>query len=176
MIHIITPCHRTENLHKIHPTIPKDCNWIIVFDSSVEPIDVEGAVCMESGMTGSWGAHNRNYALDNYAFDDNDWITFLDSDNIIHGDWYNTISGLIETDAAIITWGQLGKNFDVRLRATNSPAVGNIDSASFMVKWKYVKDIRWSTNYTHDGEYAKDASERGPIVMVDANISFYNYL
>lgn len=147
-----------------------------MFDSSIDPIEVDGAVCMESGMTGDWGAHNRNYALDNYPFDDNDWITFLDSDNIIHGDWYNTVKDYVDLNLAILTWGQLSKNHDIRLRPTDAPSVGNIDSASFMVKWKYVKDIRWSTNYTHDGEYANECSKRGQLLMLDAYISFYNYL
>ena len=176
MIHIVTPCHRPNNLEMIKPSIPKDCNWIIVFDSSVETVDVEGAVCMESGMTGAFGAHNRNYALDNYPFEDNDWIFWLDSDNVVHPYWYNTVSGLVDTDAAIITWGQLGKNGEKRLDPTDEPAIGNIDSASFMCKWKYVKSLRWSTNYTHDGEYAVAAKELGPILKIDAYISFYNYL
>lgn len=176
MIHIITPCHRTFNLDRIKQTIPKECNWIIVFDSSVEPIEVDGAVCMESGLTGAWGARNRNYALDNYEFDDNDWIANLDSDNILHGDWYSTVKNYLDSDAAMITWGQLSKNGEKRLNPTSRPAVGNIDTGSFMVKWKYVKDIRYSENYTHDGEYAKECSTRGELIVIESFISFYNYL
>lgn len=177
MIHIVTPCHRPENLERIKETIPAECNWIIVFDSVIEnPTYIDGAFCMESGMTGDYGAHNRNFALDKYAFEDNDWITFLDSDNIIHPEWYSSVKGYADADYAIITWGQLSKKSDQRLAPTDSPSVGNIDSASFMVKWRYVSDIRWSTNYTHDGEYARECASRGPLLMLEKYISFYNYL
>ena len=177
MIYIITPCHRPENLETIKKSIPTDCNWIIVFDSLVEnPVPIDGAICLQSGMTGDFGAHNRNYALDNYPFGQDDWIAFLDSDNIVHPDWYKSVLPHLDKDIAMLTWGQLNKDESVRLLPVDVPRVAEIDSASFMVRWRYVKDIRWSTNYTHDGEYAEDCSLRGRVLSLNKYISYYNYL
>lgn len=180
MIHLLTACHRPDNLEEIAKSIPKECNWIIVFDAMVEnPPVIDGAVCMESGMTGDFGAHNRNYAFENYPFEDNDWIFWLDSDNIVHPNWYDRVKEFEkpdDNDVCMITWNQLGKNMDVRLFATDNPIVGGIDAGSFMCKWKYAKHLRCSTNYTHDGEYAVACASMGKVIAIDENLSYYNYL
>jgi hypothetical protein len=177
MIHILTPCHRPDNIDIIKNSIPSGCNWIIVFDSLVEnPPIVDGAVCMNSNMTGGFGSHNRNYAFDNFPFEDNDWIFWLDSDNIVHPDWYKTVKPHLNKDLAMLTWGQILKDGSVRLLPVNIPKVGEIDSASFMVKWKYVKDIRCNDGYVHDGEYAEDCSTRGRVLALNSYVSYYNYI
>lgn len=179
MIHILTPCHRPENLDNISKTIPKECNWIIVFDSMVDnPPVVDGAVCMNSNMTGGFGSHNRNYAFDNFPFEDNDWIFWLDSDNIVHPSWYDRVKEFVDSDddVCMVTWNQVNRNLDIRLSATTEPMVGGIDSASFMCKWKYVKDIRCTDSYFHDGEYAVACAERGKVIAIQENLSYYNYL
>jgi cellulose synthase/poly-beta-1,6-N-acetylglucosamine synthase-like glycosyltransferase len=177
MIHIITPCHRPDNLDIIKKSIPSSCNWIVVFDSMIkDPVKIEGAVCLESGMTGDYGAHNRNYALDTYEFLDEDWIAFMDSDNIVHPEWYKTVKPHLNKDIVMLTWGQVSKDGNIRLVPVDIPKVGEIDSASFMVKWKYVKDIRWSTNYTHDGEYAEECATRGRVLALNSYVSYYNYI
>jgi cellulose synthase/poly-beta-1,6-N-acetylglucosamine synthase-like glycosyltransferase len=177
MIHIITPCHRPKNLNEIRKSIPKECNWIIVFDAIVEnPPKIDGAICLESGKTGDFGAHNRNFALDTYQFAPDDWIAFLDSDNIMHPEWIESVKPHLDKDIAMLTWGQLNKDESVRLVPVDVPKVCEIDSASFMVKWKHVRDIRWSRNYTHDGEYAEDCATRGRVLALNKYIAYYNYI
>jgi cellulose synthase/poly-beta-1,6-N-acetylglucosamine synthase-like glycosyltransferase len=177
MIYIITPCHRPDNLTVIQKSIPKECNWIVVFDAIIEnPPKINGAICLESGKTGDFGAHNRNFALDTCKFLDDDWIAFLDSDNIIHPEWYKSIKPHLNKDIVMLTWGQINKDGSVRLFPVDIPKVSEIDSASFMVKWRHVKDIRWSTNYTHDGEYAEESATRGRVLSLNKYISYYNYL
>jgi hypothetical protein len=56
------------------------------------------------------------------------------------------------------------------------PQVGNIDSASYIVKWKYAKKFRWSENYTHDGEYAEEVSKQGRVLALNKYIAYYNYI
>lgn len=177
MIHIITPCHRPDNLEEIRMSIPAGCNWIVVFDAMVKnPPEVKGAKCFQSGMTGDFGAHNRNYALDNGGFAPNDWVAFLDSDNIIHPEWFESVQPHLEKDIVMLTWGQINKDNSVRLVPVDVPKACEIDSASFMVKWEHVKDIRWGTNYTHDGEYAEDCATRGRVLALNKYISYYNYI
>jgi hypothetical protein len=177
MIHIITPCHRIKNLPTIKKSIPKECNWIVVYDKLIEDKkDISGAVVMRSGMTGAFGAHNRNYALENYSFKDEDWVAFMDSDNIVHPDWYKEVSKHTHKDFVMITWGQYTPDGQIRLQPVSVPQIGNIDSASYIVKWKYAKDLRWSENYTHDGEYAMEAAQRGPVLALNKYISYYNYI
>lgn len=177
MIHIITPCHRPENLLTIQKSIPKECKWIIVFDAIVKaPPKINGAICLQSGKTGDFGAHNRNYALNEYPFVPGDWIAFLDSDNIVHPEWYESVVQHLDKDIVMLTWGQLNKDSSVRLVPVDIPVVCEIDSASFMVNWDKVKDIRWGTNYTHDGEYAEECATRGRVLALNKYISYYNYL
>lgn len=177
MIHIITPCHRPENLDTIKQSIPESCNWIVVYDKIMEDHpDIDGAVVMRSGMTGAFGAHNRNHALEKYPFKDEDWVAFMDSDNIVHPEWYESVKSHLDKDFAMITWGQIVKNGDIRLIPVTNPQVGNIDSASYIVKWKYAKQFRWSENYTHDGEYAEDVSKQGPVLALNKYIAYYNYI
>jgi hypothetical protein len=177
MIHIITPCHRPENLDTIKQSIPAECNWVIVYDKLMDDHpDLEGAVVMRSGMTGAFGAHNRNHALENYPFQDEDWVAFMDSDNIVHPEWYESIKPHLDKDFAMITWGQIVKSGEKRLVPVTIPQVGNIDSASYIVKWKYAKQFRWSENYTHDGEYAEEVSKQGRVLALNKYIAYYNYI
>jgi hypothetical protein len=127
-------------------------------------------------MTGGFGSHNRNYAFDNFPFEDNDWISWLDSDNIMHPDWIECVKPHLGKEIVMLTWGQLNKDESVRLVPADVPKVCEIDSASFMVKWKYVKDIRCNDGYSHDGEYAEDCATRGRVLALNKYIAYYNYL
>ena len=65
---------------------------------------------MTKQKAGNFGNWNRNYFLDNYDFADDDWIVYLDDDNIVHPEWYDNIKDLVNEDYAMITWGQVNKD------------------------------------------------------------------
>jgi hypothetical protein len=177
MIHIITPCSRPENLDFIAPTIPENCLWVIVHDNNVQLPRIQNAIIMKCEDTGKVGTKARNFALDNLNLPEDSHILFHDDDNIIHPNWFSTISQLLDYDFSLMTWGQLHKDNSVRLEPQIHPAVGNIDTASFLVKWKYNSRVRHRTDiYEHDGIYAQECANNGNILCVKDYLCYYNYL
>jgi len=208
MIHIVTPCTRPNNLQLISPSIPKECNWIVIFDEKCEPnicdpVNATTITFSENDLQRPWfcSRHyneyynnsnwNRNYVLDNYKFEDEDWIYFLDDDNIIHPNWYESVKELINIDYAMIVWGQLSKSGKHRRNPSNINRLlertflikrGLIDTACFMVKYKYIKDIRWTCDSDHrtarqaDGEYAEMCSKTGEVHYIPDYICYFNRL
>ena len=80
-------------------------------------------------------------------------------------------------DFSIMTWGQINKDGTRRLEPTEYPQVGNIDTASFLVSWKYNKNIRHIVDlYEHDGVYANQCLANGYICCVHTDLCYYNYL
>jgi hypothetical protein len=178
MIYIVTACSRPQNLVHISATIPDDCCWVVVYDDRVKiPDDISNANFLKCENTGEWGVRAQNFALDTLDLSDNDFVLLLDDDNIIHPEWYDSIKSLIHKDYSIMVWGQIFKSGQKRIRATNSPKVGNIDTGCFMINWKYNKNIRHIPDlWEHDGEYANRCAKNGPVLTVDKYISYYNYL
>ena len=201
MIHIITPCIRPGNLQHISPSIPNECNWIVIFDENCKPSvrEADNATVITPGARdeGHYNEHyynanwNRNYVLDNYEFKDGDWIYFLDDDNSIHPNWYKNVKDTINTNYVMIVWGQLKSNGKTKRFPKNSNnllernfpiAIGKIDTASFMVNYKHVKDIRWTDDpspeeaHCSDGKYAIECSKRGEIHYIPEYICYYNRL
>jgi glycosyltransferase involved in cell wall biosynthesis len=103
-----------------------------------------------------------------------DYVLFLDDDNLIHPNWYDQIKGV---SADMVTWGQQNKDGTVRLRATGEPKIGNIDTASFMVKYKIAKQLKFTNVYEADGIFAMQAAGKSnEIEVINESISYYNYL
>lgn len=179
MLYIITPCSRPENLNRIYESIPEQCQWVISHDDSTNPSDYSfnNVMFMNCKNTGMVGTRARNYALDNLPLLDDDHIYFLDDDNIIHPKWYPKISQHLDLDFSIMMWGQYGKNNTIRLPPPTVIEVGAIDTACYLIKWKYNTDVRHRTDtYTHDGIYAIDCAHNGPNISIDDCLCYYNYL
>lgn len=176
MIHILTPCSRPNNLEEISKTIPKECLWHVIYDDNIKNFPtISNANFIKCESTGKVGADGRNYFVNNYPIQDNDWLYSLDDDNIIHPDFFDSVKEFLDQDYSIIHWGQLNKNFSIRLL----PKIGlnEIDAACFITKWKFNKHIKYVTDrYDYDGIYALDCSQTGPILKIEKFISFYNYL
>ena len=176
MLYIITPCSRPENIPAISKTIPLECKWVIVHDNKTPVNPIDNATLLVCEETGIVGTKARNYALDNLSLKDEDLILFHDDDNIIHPGWYDTIQKYLNQDFSIITWGQLNKDNSKRLSPTNSPSVGNIDTASFLISWKYNKKVKHQEIYEHDGIYASECSKNGEVLCINEFLCYYNYL
>jgi len=175
-LYVITPCSRPENIPEIAKTIPPECKWIIVHDNKTHVIPPDNATLLVCEDTGHSGTLARNYALDKLSFTDEDFILFHDDDNIIHPNWYNSISKYLNEDFSIITWGQINKENQLRLLPTKNPTIGNIDTASFLVRWKYNKDVRHELVYWHDGLYAEACAKNGEVLCINECLCYYNYL
>ena len=97
-ITIITPCSRIHNLPMLYESIKFDKihKWIIVYDTTVNSychsfIHSEQIIEVDckSSLNGVVGNTQRNYALS--LVEDDNYIYFLDDDNIIHPDFWKII-------------------------------------------------------------------------------------
>ena len=172
MIHILTPCSRPMNLVMIAPSIPPKCSWKVAFDKSTG-VESRGK-WYTSEYTGHWGHPIRNEMLSRLKAKPDDYVLFLDDDNLIHPNWYEHVKG---ATADMVTWGQENKDGSLRLRATDQPKVGNIDMGSFMVKYKIAKQLKFTNVYEADGIFAMEAAKKASnIQVINESISYYNYL
>lgn len=176
MLFVVTPCSRPENLEKIAPTIPDFCQWIVLHEQSLSLPKIQNMTTIVCPKTGFVGADGRNYFLDNFILNDDDWIYSLDDDNIIHPDFYKIEKFLLE-DFSLVHWGQLNKDNTVRLKPLSDIIIDTIDAACFISQWKYNKNVRYNTDvYNYDGFYAIDCAKNGPRLKLDMYLSYYNYL
>ena len=177
MIYIITPCSRPENLALISSTIPENCLWVIVHDHKTNIPQIDNAMTMKCDDTGKVGTKARNFALDNLSLSDDDHVLFHDDDNIIHDKLFPAVTQFLDYDISLMTWGQLHKDNSVRLQPQIHPRIGNVDTASFLVKWKYNSQVRHRTDiYEHDGAYAEECSLNGNVLCLKDYLCYYNYL
>jgi hypothetical protein len=174
MLYIVTPCSRPKNLKFIGQHIPPWATWVVMMDAAIGFKEPTGAkVTHYSKNTGSWGNPLRNEFLDLYQdqFTQDDWVYFLDDDNIPHPKFNEQWSELHSLDSSIVTWGQVG-----RLRPTDNPKVGNIDTACFMFKPYHLPKLRFDMEYDADGRFAQEAARLGTLICVEAYLCYYNAL
>ncbi len=179
MIHIITSSIRVDNLEFISKTIPDECNWIVKIDSKATSIPrLENATILYNGLTnGLWGHEGRNQVLDTFKFGDNDWIHFLDDDNIVHPNWYKEVKPLIDSniDCSMITWAQEYNNGDEiyeRLPANPKPTLNDIDLSCFIVRAS--SEVRFCPDVNADTIYASKNTNR--VVTINQRLCYYNFL
>jgi glycosyltransferase involved in cell wall biosynthesis len=180
-VFIVTPSRRPFNLEFIKQTVPQECEWVVIFDSTVKnEHNVENATVIRSNTTGFWGNPNRNVGLEfikeHLNPSDNDWIYILDDDNIIHPNWWSHIQQHLSSNAAVITWGQVWANEEPRTEPTDVPKIATIDTSQYMVKWSVAKNLRFEHIYEADGIYAEEAAKQGSVLKLDQYLGYYNYL
>jgi glycosyltransferase involved in cell wall biosynthesis len=180
-VFIITPSRRPFNLEFIKKSIPQECEWIVVFDSTVKnEHNVENATVIRSNTTGFWGNPNRNVGLEFISEhlnpSDNDWVYILDDDNIIHPNWWSNIQHHLSSNASVITWGQVWANEEPRTEPTDTPKIATIDTSQYMVKWNVAKNLQFEHIYEADGIYAEEAAKRGSVLKLDQYLGYYNFL
>lgn len=174
MVYIITPLWKLANVELLESVIPDECHWIIVVDKakSHEKIKLKSnnhTILYPEGVPANdiGGYRNRDWVLDNFDFNDEDWIRHLDDDSPIHKDWFDNIKPYLDHDLGMIVWrtqtfhpvyikshspsGLYGcweyfynRGKDDGMIGGFSPAC--IDACSHMAKWKYVKDVRFVMN------------------------------
>lgn len=177
MIHIITPCSRPNNLAQILDTIPAGCSWTVVLDSSVADSVNINAKVIRSLHTGNSGNELRNQGMTEILPDQNDWVYFLDDDNLIHPDWFDAVSSHLNDEFDMLAWGQLNKDGGIRLPPPFRIQLNCIDTASFMVKWKALKNYRWETAaYDADGRLAINIASKHKYKTLDQYLCWYNAL
>jgi hypothetical protein len=126
-----------------------------------------------STRTGDMGNPLRNEFLELYAdsFTKEDWVYYLDDDNVLHPKFIEEWNNLNGLDCSIVTWGQGG-----RLRPTDQPQVGNIDTACYMFKPYDLPNLRFENVYEADGIFASEAARLGTLICVEQYLCYYNAL
>jgi glycosyltransferase involved in cell wall biosynthesis len=146
-------------------------------DYSTSKKDVpKGVKVIRSNLGGAWGNPLRNLALDylQASASDNDYVYFLDDDNIIHPKWFEAVK---DSTGDFVNWAQCFRNGDPRLHATDSPRVGNIDTASYMVRLGFIGKARFEYIYEGDGLFAQALMAGNPKIKTYQDyLCYYNYL
>jgi hypothetical protein len=177
MIHIVTPCSRPENLEYLRETIPAGCTWTVFMDYSTSKKDVpKGVKVIRSNLGGAWGHPLRNLALDylQASASDNDYVYFLDDDNVIHPNWFEAVK---DSTGDFINWAQCFRNGDPRLHATENPRIGTVDTASYMVRVGFIGKARFEYIYEGDGLFAQALMAGNPKIKTHQEyLCYYNYL
>jgi hypothetical protein len=174
MLYIVTPCSRPENLRRVKRNIPAYATWVVMMDASTNYKGATSAsITHYSTRTGDVGNPLRNEFLELYAdsFTKEDWVYFLDDDNILHPKFIEEWNNLNGLDCSIVTWGQIG-----RLRPTDQPRVGNIDTACYMFKPYDLPNLRFENVYEADGIFAAQAARLGTLICVEQYLCYYNAL
>ena len=182
-ITIITPCSRIHNLPMIYESIKFDKinKWIIVYDTTVNTcyhsfIHSEQIIEVEckSSLNGVVGNTQRNYGL-SFVEEDN-YIYFLDDDNIIHPDFWEIIEEL-ETDT-IHTFNQIRDKYN-NILLGNSIEMYHIDTAMYIIHKNMIGNIKWQEDlYSADGKFITDIYKTGKYKHIYFNTlyCYYNYL
>jgi hypothetical protein len=175
-IYIITPCSRVQYLEAISKTIPKECVWVIVYDSNCnnQILPYGDIILRPKNISGNYGKPHINYALDTLPLKESDWIYVLDDDNIIHPDWYENVQSLCDNNYNILSWGQLWNDNTMRLRPTEHMILRLIDQASYMWRYGFNPTTRFEESYFGDGIFVDKFNQKSH--CIDKYISYYNYL
>jgi hypothetical protein len=184
-ITIITPSCNIKNLPILYNSINfnKINKWIIVYDTTKDSyihsfsdhkqiIEVD----CQSSINGIVGNTQRNYGLS--LVDDDNYIYFLDDDNIIHPDFWKIIDDLEED--AIHTFNQYRDrdNYE-NILLGNRIQVYCIDTAMFIIHKNMIGDIRWQENlYEADGKFISDINSSGKYKhkYFSNYFCYYNYI
>ena len=165
-ITIITPCSRIQNLPMLYESIKFDKinKWIIVYDTTVNSychsfIHSEQIIEVDckSSLNGVVGNTQRNYALS--LVEDDNYIYFLDDDNIIHPNFWKIVEEL-ETDT-IHTFNQY-RDKHGHILLGNRIEMNYIDTAMYIIHKNMIGDIKWQEDlYQADGKFISDVNWTG---------------
>jgi hypothetical protein len=191
MIRIVTPCSRETNLYQLYKSINFDCDWHIVFDKTVDEalriiesdefafLDERWIhVCYAKG--GVSGNLQRNLALSNIT---KGWVYFLDDDNLMHPEFFNTINTLINNYGDVtdcIFFSQQLPNGTIRKVQPDTVKVNFIDQAQFIIKREMIGDLRYVQKYAADGILIQQIFNSNPLdkfyFFNEFPVTYYNRL
>ena len=182
-ITIITPCSRVQNLPMLYESIQFDKihKWIIVYDTTIDSYyhsflshkQILEVDC-KSSLNGVVGNTQRNYGLS--LVDDDNYIYFLDDDNIIHPNFWKIVEEL-ETDT-IHTFNQYRDKHE-NILLGNRIEINYIDTTMYIIHKNMIGDIKWQEDfYAADGKFITDVYLTGRYKhkYFQNYYCYYNYL
>lgn len=174
---IVTPCLRVENLELVKGSIDfqKVHAWYIVYDCRKVPFKkhFEGdpkIIELECTDEGCAGHPNRNVALEIIK---DGLVYFLDDDNIIHPDFWNTEFKL----GKVYTFNQLRNKRNGEVLSGRNPRPGSIDTAQCVFDASLLKGRRFKADaYDADGILIRELCTGSDWEFIDRVLCYYNYL
>lgn len=192
-VSIVTPCCRQAKLETIYQSINFDLikKWYIVYDTSknrsyenvFDHPKIQELECSADGMQGN---AQRNFGME---LVEDGFIYFLDDDNIVHPDFWETVPTLDPN--YFYTWDQLrNKNGDDsdwalfsnetgRILKGDVVKVQRIDTAQFLVPKSLVYSLKWKLDdYKADGIFIQSVYDLSPWAhkYIPKVLCHYNYL
>jgi glycosyltransferase involved in cell wall biosynthesis len=194
--HVITRCTRVENLLTIADSVYKegvDVTWHVVFDTNVvkeieasllgELYKLGAVLYFKQGSPGTYMYPEMNELVKTLPSED--YVTLIDDDNIIHPDYYDVISSIIdaketESSSLVICYNQLitVDNPTYRHAIPSNVVVGGIDLAQFTFAVRNIHSAEFGSGYCGDGEFIQAIHSILPnrFVFIDQTLCYYNYL
>ena len=191
--HVITRCTRVENLLTIADSVYKegvDVTWHVVFDTGVvKEIEAsllgelysKGAILyFKQGSPGTYMYPEMNELV--RQFDEDDYVTLIDDDNIVHPDYYNVIIDTIKNNFRkdAFCYNQLitVDNPTYRHASPENTVVGGIDLAQYTVCANTFINYEFGSGYCGDGEFIEALHNSKPqtFEFIDQTLCYYNYL
>jgi hypothetical protein len=170
---IITPVSRPHFLKSIAPTIPKECDWLLLFDSNTTiPKDdlPENSKVEVIESSNEDDKRNRGIELVDYGH-----IYFLDDDTVIHHKFCKLL--LLSSKHDFIYFNQVFK--DGKFRVGGEVKVGKIDIGCYLASRELIGDSRLKREVgrTADGVFAEElfAKSKNPF-YINKTFSIYNFL
>ena len=177
-ITIVTPCSRIDNLATVKESINLDKinAWYIVYDCRKVSFKkhFEGdpkIIELEWTDEGCAGHPNRNVALDVIK---EGLVYFLDDDNLIHPDFWNTEFKL----GKVYTFNQLRNKRNGEILSGSTPQPGSIDMAQCVFDVSLLKGQKFKADaYDADGILIKElCAEKSNWEFIDKVLCYYNFL
>lgn len=185
-ITIITPSVRPQNLSKVYDSINLACRnfndkplWIVTLycNIQVDSFDEARNVRLlsyfdDESVKGSAG---RNKALDLVK---SKYVTFLDDDNLMHPDFFNTVVPVLnETGKSVVVSQNRGNGVYLWASPENMRPC-NVDIGQVVLKMETIGTERFEHNGMHDGILYEKLYKKHPedFVFIQNACSFFNAL
>lgn len=193
---IVTPLSRVNNLPLIYENLLLNSatlklHWMIMVDEKIhhEIQRIQNAIVstetlqvsvLASPSKNNLAGHgHKNVALE--MLGENDWVYFLDDDNIIHpsllkfiseNDLFNSCDGIVVA--------QVWKNGAVRLNVSSDKIkVCHVDTASTVLSMRAIGETRFREgDYVADGYFIEEVYNKNSdkFLLFDIPMCYYNYL
>lgn len=183
---IVTPCSRPENLEKIKKSINLPCRWIIVYDSDIAIKKFNDPWIIELNIKGGISGNlQRNMALD--YVEKNEWVYFLDDDNLLHPDFIKIKEGheaiaYLYKDSFTLPFGYLFPqempDGNIRMLDKNNIKVCFIDQAQYLLHMSLIGQKRFTQQYEADGIFIEGIYKEycDKIIIAVEPVCYYNKL
>lgn len=191
--HVITRCTRQENLETIYESLFDnwyDITWHIIFDCrKIKDLDAELLSKIKNKKVQFYFIQSTKddylYPQCHKAIDEikDGYIIFLDDDNIIHPEYFNEMTKIIDGQHKIYVVDQYigGKDFtglETRIASQENNKLKGVDIGQLTFHVSVLKKYRFREGYQADGQLVEEIMKENPEYFryINKTLSYYNYI